>query len=92
MAKWMFIIGGVLASTMAMALPNPSWVYCLEKGGNYETRVDGNGNQDGVCMFMQDNVASECGGWAYFRGDCAPGECLHWSVDLHACEIAVPIE
>jgi len=50
-------------------MANPAAVFCEEKGGDYEIREDDAGNQDGVCIFED---GSECGGWDYYRGGCAP--------------------
>jgi hypothetical protein len=52
-------------------LPNPASVYCEEHGGVLEIRTDAEGNQAGVCVFPD---GSECDEWAYFRGECAPGD------------------
>lgn len=89
MARKFLVLSGLLFSTMSLALPNPSYVHCMETGGSYETRVDSEGNQDGVCMFDQDGMPSECGGWAYFHGTCQPGDCALWSVDTHKCEVPI---
>jgi putative hemolysin len=51
-------------------LPNPASVYCEEQGGTLEIREDENG-QYGVCLF---DDGSECDEWAYYRGECAPGQ------------------
>jgi heat shock protein HslJ/putative hemolysin len=54
----------------AAGLPNPASVYCEDQGGQLEMRSDGNGTY-GVCIF---DDGSECEEWAYFRGECLPGE------------------
>jgi len=54
-------------------LPNPASVYCEEQGGTLEIRTDADGNQYGVCLFAD---GSECDEWAFFRGECQPGESL----------------
>lgn len=56
------------AETQA-GLANPAAVYCEEQGGEYEIRTADNGSQDGVCLFAD---GSECDGWAFYRGECAP--------------------
>jgi putative hemolysin len=52
-------------------LPNPAAVNCEEKGGKVDIRTDANGGQYGVCMFQD---GSECDEWAFFRGECQPGQ------------------
>lgn len=52
-------------------LANPASVYCGEQGGKLEIREHDDGGQYGVCIF---DDGSECEEWAYFRGECAPGE------------------
>ena len=54
-----------------LALPNPASVFCEEQGGRLEIRTDADGNQSGVCLFQD---GSECDEWAYFRGECQPGQ------------------
>jgi putative hemolysin len=55
-------------------LPNPAAVFCEEQGGKVDIRKDGQGGQYGVCMF---NDGTECDEWAYYRGECAPGQMQH---------------
>ena len=52
-------------------MPNPASVYCEENGGTLEIREDDTGGQVGYCMFED---GSECEEWAFFRGDCQPGD------------------
>ena len=54
-------------------LANPASVYCQEQGGALEIRDDGSGGQAGYCLFAD---GSECDEWAYFRGECSPGDSL----------------
>jgi len=54
-------------------LPNPASVYCDEQGGTLDIRTDDDGNQYGVCVF---DDGSECDEWAFYRGECSPGESL----------------
>jgi putative hemolysin len=56
--------------TPTTGLPNPASVYCEQNGGNLEIRQDSAGGQYGVCVFPD---GSECDEWAYFRGECSPG-------------------
>jgi putative hemolysin len=50
--------------------PNPAAVYCEEQGGTSEIVTAADGSQSGVCHFAD---GSACDEWAFFRGDCAPG-------------------
>lgn len=52
-------------------LPNPASVYCEEQGYRAEIRTDDEGGQYGVCIFPD---GSECDEWAFYRGECEPGE------------------
>ena len=45
-------------------LPNPASVYCLEQGGELETRSDADGNQSGFCIFPD---GSEKNQWDFWR-------------------------
>jgi putative hemolysin len=51
-------------------MPNPASKYCVDQGGKLEIR-DEAGGQAGYCLFPD---GSECDEWAYFRGECAPGD------------------
>jgi len=51
-------------------LPNPAAVFCAEQGGTSEIVTAADGSQSGVCHFTDGSVCDE---WAFFRGDCAPG-------------------
>jgi putative hemolysin len=53
-----------------MQLPNPAAVFCEEQGGTSEIVTAADGSQSGVCQFTDGSVCDE---WAFFRGDCAPG-------------------
>ena len=53
-----------------VGLANPASVYCTEQGGSLEIHTDEAGGQNGICLF---DDGSECEEWAYFRGECAPG-------------------
>ena len=54
-------------------LPNPAAAYCEEQGGTVDIRTDDDGNQYGVCVF---DDGSECDEWAFYRGECSPGDSL----------------
>ena len=51
-------------------LANPASVYCGEQGGASEIRSNADGSQSGVCQFAD---GSECDEWAFYRGECQPG-------------------
>ncbi len=53
------------------AMPNPASVFCEENGGTLELREDPAGGQMGVCVFED---RSECEEWAFYRGECQPGD------------------
>ena len=52
-------------------MPNPAAVYCEEHGGTLEIVTAADGSQAGLCHFPDGTACDE---WAYFRGECAPGE------------------
>ena len=52
-------------------LPNPASVYCEEQGGKVDIRTATDGSQSGFCIFPD---GSECDEWAFFRGQCKPGQ------------------
>ncbi len=52
-------------------LANPASVFCGEQGGTLELRANDDGGQYGVCVFDDGN---ECEEWAFYRGECKPGE------------------
>jgi putative hemolysin len=52
-------------------MANPASVYCEEQGGRLELRTAADGGQFGVCIFSD---GSECEEWAYYRGECTPGQ------------------
>ncbi len=52
-------------------LPNPASVYCEEQGGQLEIRTGTDGAQTGYCLFED---GSECEEWAFYRGECLPGQ------------------
>jgi putative hemolysin len=73
-----FLVGCVVAPTPAQptaesGLANPASVYCEEQGGQLEIRTGDDGGQYGVCIFSD---GSECEEWAYYRGECQPGDSL----------------
>jgi putative hemolysin len=60
-------------ATPQVALPNPASVFCEEHGGQVDLRTDQTGAVTGYCLFAD---GSECEEWAYFRGECKPGDSL----------------
>ena len=54
-------------------MPNPASVYCEQNGGKLDLRQDVSGGVMGICIFPD---GSECDEWAYYRGECKPGESL----------------
>jgi putative hemolysin len=52
-------------------LANPASVYCEEQGGRVEIRTAADGSQSGACIFPD---GSECDEWAFYRGECGPGD------------------
>jgi len=61
-------------------LPEPSGAYCASHGGSVEIRTEAAG-QYGVCKFYG---GSECDTWAFYRGECKPGDCTKWET----CKLA----
>jgi putative hemolysin len=59
------------SDTPGAYLPNPAATYCEEQGYEYEIRTEADGSQSGVCIFTD---GSQCDGWAYYRGECSPGD------------------
>ena len=57
--------------TDEVGLANPASVYCEEQGYTLELRKDEEGGMYGVCVFPD---GSECEEWAFFRGECQPGD------------------
>jgi putative hemolysin len=66
--------GGGVAPDGGTGLANPASVNCAEKGGSLDIRSN-TGGQYGVCVFKD---GSECEEWAFFRGQCQPGDCEVW--------------
>jgi putative hemolysin len=61
------------ASTPVPNMPNPATVYCEQHGGKPEIVTAADGSQSGRCVFPD---GSACDEWAYFRGECKPGDSL----------------
>jgi putative hemolysin len=70
--EWAFYRGECQPGTTfesPIGMPNPASVFCLEQGGELETREEAGGEAD-YCIFPD---GSECEEWAFFRGECEPG-------------------
>ena len=52
-------------------IPNPASEFCEEQGGRSDLRTNEDGSVTGYCVFED---GSECEEWAFFRGECQPGE------------------
>jgi hypothetical protein len=63
----------VLTDAPLANLPNPASAYCEQQGYAAEIRTAADGSQGGVCIFPG---GSECDEWAYFRGECNPGQVI----------------
>ncbi len=59
--------------TTAPNIANPASVYCKQTGGKLELKQDAKGGTVGICIFPD---KSECEEWAYYRGECKPGDKL----------------
>ena len=83
--KYFILVSGLLLAILLTScnaqanLPNPASVYCEENSGTLEIRTDDSGGQVGYCMFED---GSECEEWAFYRGDCNPGDSLEENVVL----------
>ena len=73
--EWAYMRGecapGEAKGSTAIGMPNPASVFCTDNGGTLEMRKDAGGGEYGMCVFSD---GSECEEWAYFRGECKPGE------------------
>ncbi len=64
--------GAITANPSPLAnMANPASVYCEKNGGKLELRKDASGAVAGICIFPD---GSECDEWAYYRGECKPGD------------------
>jgi len=77
---WILTVCSIILTTLItgcakedeIGMPNPAAVYCEEQGGIVDLR-EGEGGVSGFCMF---NDGSECEEWAFFNGECAPGDSI----------------
>jgi parallel beta-helix repeat protein len=79
MMKWILpLLLFLVVTGTTGAIPNPSAVYCILQGYEYETRTDEQGNQYGVCVFPD---GSECEAWNYYC-KCEPNGITCWPGDF----------
>jgi len=71
--------------TTTANLPNPASVFCEENQGTLDFRQDASDGTNGVCVFAN---GSECEEWAFFRGECKPGDSLAPTETMPAVEPA----
>jgi putative hemolysin len=57
-----------------VGLPNPASAYCEENDGTPEISQDEDSGQVGYCVFED---GSECEEWAFYLGECQPGDSLN---------------
>ncbi len=70
-----------------MNLPNPASAYCEDQGYALEIVTTADGSQGGLCIFPD---GSQCDEWAYFRGECQPGDSLPSAVVAATPESDLP--
>jgi putative hemolysin len=75
------------SSTPQANLPNPASVYCEQQGGRLEITTAADGSQSGVCIFPD---GSQCDEWAFYRGECKPGDSLEKPAPTLAPEADLP--
>ena|GEM_PF-1186918 len=68
--EWAFFRGECKPGKPAPGMVNPASKYCIEHGGKLEIRTTEKG-EAGYCIFPD---GSECEEWAFFRGECKPGQ------------------
>lgn len=56
--------------TPEVTLANPASEHCIKNGGRVEMERTADGER-GICVFPD---GSRCEEWAYFRGECRPGQ------------------
>ncbi len=56
----------------SVGIANPAAVKCLDDGGSLEAYMTEAGEAS-LCVFEDDSI---CNQWAYYRGECQPGECF----------------
>ena len=61
-----------LNTNVNVGLANPAAVKCAEDGGTSEPYATA-GGEAALCVFEDKSICEE---WAYFRGECTPGNCF----------------
>lgn len=69
--------------TNNMNMENPAASFCKKNGGTYKNETAADGSQSGVCVFAD---GSQCGDFAFLRGECKVGQCPKWSITTNSCE------
>ena len=54
-----------------VGMPNPASEFCIKKGGKLKIKTNADGGQFGICHLPD---GTECEEWAFFKGECRPGE------------------
>ena len=57
--------------TARPGMANPASICCEQQGGQVDIRTAADGSQSGFCLFSD---GSECDEWAFYRGECKPGQ------------------
>lgn len=72
MKKWLvfFFLSVSSISAMAVSMPNPASVYCLDHGGQLKM-INESAGVTGICVFPD---KSYCEQWSYTRGVCKPSQ------------------
>ncbi len=69
--RWVWKNGACYYECSGSGLSNPASVKCLEDGGILKIASTPKG-QVGYCFFADGSVCEE---WAYYKGECKPGDC-----------------
>ena len=77
------------APTSEADMPNPASVHCEAQGYRLEIVTAADGSQQGVCVFPD---GSTCDEWAYFRGECGPGQEGGPSAESTGIPTALPVD
>lgn len=76
--RWLIVVASVTLAACSTptdndndpGIANPASTYCVEHGGQLEIVTTSDG-QLGICRFPD---GSSCDEWAYYRGECKPGD------------------
>jgi putative hemolysin len=80
------LLAACAAPTGQAALPNPASVFCEQNGGKLDLRTGPGGGVAGICIFPD---GSECDEWAYFRGECKPGDAFPGAAPVQAASLTL---